>query len=208
MNENEKVIMNLKYMEDYLKTTNKLSEEFCDNQSKINRLYNKLTDDWCDAVSRKTGDRLRQANRLVNGLLNEFFDTFKKLNEKSRQLREEYTRTGTWDVIFNEPQIDTRIKETDGMDSEFIKGTTVKGIKDFEKALSDYIETTNKRLKLVNYAYEEVGKGWRDSQYSATGKKISEFSTDLKKELTALEELLKEITKRRIAFEKALGIRV
>ena len=206
--DNTMVIMDLEEMAGYLEKTNKLMNDFCEAQSIINGKYNTLTDLWWDKISKATGDRIRNAHRYVGQLLEGFRKKIKDVNEESRGLNNNYLKEGEWNVTITDIKIETKVRETDGMEKKRIKGTTPAGIKAFEKALRDYINETRKRLDSVKSAYEEIGGTWRDSQYSKTGTEVSDFSQNLKKELDELEVLLAKITERRIAFETAISKRI
>ena len=85
-----------------------------------------------------------------------------------------------------------------------INGTTVEGIKSFERAFAEYIENTKKNVMAIRNAHERVHDGWRDEQYDRTTVLIEEFLSSMGRQLNTLEVLQGWIETRRKEFEKAL----
>ena len=94
------------------------------------------------------------------------------------------------------------------MDTDTINGTTVEGIKSFERALDTYIENTVENVSKIRSAHDNVHTGWRDEQYDRTNDKINDFIGTMNKQLNALKALQGWISERRRQFEVALNITV
>lgn len=94
------------------------------------------------------------------------------------------------------------------MDTDTINGTTVEGIKSFERALDIYINDTVSNVKSIRNAHDAVRRGWEDDQYKCVDDKINDFVSTMNKQLNALQQLQEWIAVRRKQFEEALDITV
>ena len=91
------------------------------------------------------------------------------------------------------------------MNKRIIRGTTSAGVKSFENALKNYIDSTRSITLKIKNLHEEVGKSWNDPQYVKITESINEFEQRMSANLDKLETLSGYVQqKRRFLEEKGV----
>lgn len=194
-------------LEEYINTLNGVFQKCCQTQDDISASYNSVTLLWSDKISTLTGQGLNEVGKTVMNMHDALSRVLQILNTRYEHLSQGYAER-SWNASFTSCEFQVKIKLEGNMDTDTINGTTVEGIKSFERALDTYIENTVENVSKIRSAHDTVHDGWRDEQYDRTNDKINDFIGTMNKQLNALKTLQGWIAERRKQFEEALDITV
>lgn len=194
-------------LEDYINTLNGVFQKCCQTQDDISASYNSVTLLWSDKISTLTGQGLNEVGKTVMNMHDTLSRVLQILNTRYEHMSQGYAER-SWNASFTPCEFQVKIKLEGNMDTDTINGTTVEGIKSFERALDTYIESTVENVSKIRSAHDNVHNGWRDEQYDRTNDKINDFIGTMNKQLNALKALQGWISERRRQFEEALNITV
>ena len=194
-------------LEEYINTLNGVFQKCCQTQDDISASYNSVTLLWCDKISTLTGQGLNEVGKTVMNMHDALSHVLHTLNARYEHLSQGYAER-SWNASFSPCEFQVKIKLEGNMDTDTINGTTVEGIKSFERALDTYIENTVENVSKIRNAHDAVHDGWRDEQYDRTNDKINDFVGTMNKQLNALKALQGWIAERRKQFEEAQNITI
>ena len=194
-------------LEEYINTLNSVFQKCCQTQDDISASYNSVTLLWRDKISALTGQGLNEVGKTVMNMHDALSRVLHTLNTRYEHLSQGYAER-SWNAQFTPCEFQVKLKLEGNMDTDTINGTTVEGIKSFERALDTYIENTVENVSKIRSAHDIVHEGWRDEQYDRTNDKINDFIGTMNKQLNALKALQGWIAERRKQFEEALNISV
>lgn len=194
-------------LEDYINTLNGVFQKCCQTQDDISASYNSVTLLWRDKISTLTGQGLNEVGNTVMNMHDALSRVLQILNTRYEHLSQGYAER-SWNASFSPCKFQVKIKLEGNMDTDTINGTTVEGIKSFERALDIYINDTVSNVKSIRNAHDAVRRGWEDDQYKCVDDKINDFVSTMNKQLNALQQLQEWIAVRRKQFEEALDITV
>ena len=190
-------------LEEYINTLDIIFKKYAEEQDEISLAYNKVTSVWKDKISLITGQALDDTGRCILIMHEAFSRILTIINRRYSQMTERYAER-SWDANVNVPEFKVKLNLEENVNMDVINGTTVEGIKSFERALEEYIESTQKNLSSIQRAHNNVATGWKDDQYSRMTDKINEFSATINTQVNVLNTLQSWIVQRRISFEEAL----
>lgn len=192
-------------VEAYINALNVIFEKCYQSQSEIALSYNNAIENWNDEISDATRAVLSEIERSVSLICDEISHSLKILNRRCQTLSEGYAQRG-WNATFIKREQQIKLKTESYMEKDAINGTTVDGIRAFERALELYIQNTQGTVADIRREHEIVHEGWRDSQYDRTSDRIHDFTSIILKQLECLQELQSWIAERRRYFEEAMSI--
>ena len=202
----EYVKTDLQFMEDYIDRMDKVFDGLYGSQSTVNGSYNHVAPNWNDKISRLTGRILLDTGNKIERMGCYFSNMMRRLSSAYQMLDDNYGENHVWTAVFRPKKLENAVNlEDDEMDRR-INGTTVDGIKSFERAMREYLDETWKNVRAVQTAYDNMQGHWDDNEYRRTGDRVEEFCNSMTQNLSDLEQALAWIMERRRYFEEALDI--
>lgn len=203
----EGVFVKLSVLEEYVNALSNIFQECSQTQDEVATAYNHVVTLWNDKISAITGQGLNEVGKTVMDLHAALSRMLNAINERYGKLSTGYAERH-WQASIKKCEFQVKIKLEGNMDTDTINGTTVEGIKSFERALDIYINDTVRHVRSIRNAHDEVRKDWKDDQYRRVDDKINDFVSTMNKQLGTLKQLQEWITARRKQFEEALDITV
>ncbi len=194
-------------LEEYINTLNSIFKKCCQAQDDISLSYNSVLLVWRDRISTLTGQGLNEVGKTMMNMHETLSCVLRALNARYEHLSQGYAER-FWNGSFTPCEFQVKIKLEGDMNMDTINGTTIEGIKSFERALDIYIKNTIDNVSKIRNAHDVVRDGWRDEQYDRTSDKINDFIGTMNNQLNALKVLQGWIAERRKQFEEALNITI
>lgn len=192
-------------LEEYVNTLNRIFQQSSQTQDEVATEYNRVVTLWNDKISALTGQGLNAIGATVMEMHATLSNILSTVNARYEKMSQGYAERN-WQASFNSCEFQVKIKLEGNMSTDTINGTTVEGIKSFERALDVYINDTVLHVRSIRNAHDAVGSSWRDDQYRRVDDKINDFVGTMNKQLNALKQLQEWIEIRRKQFEEALDI--
>lgn len=170
---------------------------FCEYQDGINLCFNRLWSGWKDKLFRRTGYTL-------NGTSREIVNCFDRMKPSLISEKEELIKLCRYndqsesipDAVLTQPSnsINTEDTMSDGL--EMIDPEV---IKKFKNDLDAYIDNVSTTLSKLLSEHDAMSASWKDDNYRKLTDELTNFSAEIRKQLSMLS-ILSELIKRKIAI--------
>ncbi|MDE7439218.1 MAG: hypothetical protein K2N23_01735, partial [Clostridia bacterium] len=149
--------------QEYIRFLASSCKQFCANQNEMDKAYNRIGTEWADRIYVRTGEELKETAKNIYGIYYTISETIQILYKRICALCR-YNETSEPAPIYIE-QFTVKIIGGTMAGNELIN-TTPEVLEQFERALSNYIETTNQTIVNIINKHNAMSQYWNDGQYN------------------------------------------
>jgi hypothetical protein len=195
-------ISRLKEIAQFINNIDDVMEKLYQCQGNVNYAYNHV-DQWRDERYILTGCALIDTGNKIQEMNDWLVKIMMKVNEKYETLNREYFERNDWDARFRAKNLEVEVEVKEDVGAQVFAGTSAEGLRKFEQAMEEYIESTRKHLRSMRSELDQVHTTWRDENYKKIDTYVSEFEYNIGNNLTNMSNVfLPWVVERRRALEK------
>lgn len=186
----ERIVMDVNRMQPFMAFLAKTCNDFCENQVKIDRAYQKVQETWRDKNCHITGQRLRETGEDIKRFYGEICVSIRLVKQYCEKVSD-YIEVELLPI--QEPdEFRMNIMECDAM-ANFMVDTDPQALISFKNALDTYIQSIGETTQELRSEYNTLGneRAWQDVQYERFGEALGAFERQMNEELWQLSVISK-----------------